>query len=152
MKEMKKYERMLLGIGKFLAVSFIFLFLAYNINVYAHEYGHYIAASYFGLEPEIYFSDYPNDVTSVSKFPEGAITYLNPNNNIKLALIALAGPLINLSFLLIGFYIFFKTPQNSVYEYISILFIITAGLAFLANIWPYGHTDGMQIIEALSNV
>ncbi|HEY9804370.1 MAG TPA: site-2 protease family protein [Leptolyngbyaceae cyanobacterium] len=144
------------------------------VSIFCHEMGHFIVAKTVGFQPyliivgsgsKILSFKLGNSVFEFRTIPSGGITYtanltLNKVKN-KLALMYLAGPVVNLCFCLFFTIIYVKSISHlEAPEYLnSIVFIICIEFTlFVSSILPmdiklYGRVisnDGKQLINAVT--
>ena len=120
---------------------FINVFL---LNVILHEIGHYIAADYYNLEPEVEI-----DLNSVGNLgfgfkgvPIASTSFNEPSSENEFISVVLMGPLLNLLLMIIFFigFIFFR--ENKYLKEIMIIGFVISISSFIMNIIPIEGTDG----------
>ena len=133
-------------------LGFVFIFANFFLlNVFIHEAGHYIAADYYNLEPEIEF-----DFGAVGDLgfgfegtPIASTSFNEPENNSGLMVIVLTGPLFNLILSLLFFNGFIFYRNNKYIKEIVIIGFILSFASFIMNLIPIEGSDGSLIFELL---
>lgn len=132
-------------------IGLVFVFLFVNIflvNIIFHELGHYMTARYYDLEPEmsIEFENIEELSFSFKGVPIASTSFLDNGNRYETALVAFAGPFVNLLFS-IGFVLLFFIFKDNFYikETAIIGFIISLG-SCLMNLIPIAGNDGSLIL------
>lgn len=149
---MMKISRMLLlglvGIGVLLA--------GLLLNVVAHEVGHFAVASAFGLEPEIYlegaFVQYDGASFGFvgAGSPEAHVSYLTPVSGVADALVAFAGPFVNVVLSIIfGGTLILARNRGETAKFLLVLLILVSVLSAMFNLVPVTGTDGAVMLAAL---
>ena len=139
-KKEKTWKKMLWVLTyAFLAVN-IFLF-----NVILHEYGHYVAADYYGLNPEIDF-EFENVSDSLSfsleSKPIASTSFISNGND--LFIVTVMGPFMNL-ILGIIFLFYFLILRNYEIRVICTIGFVISFMSFVMNLIPVGGSDGSYI-------
>ncbi len=119
---------------------------AFFLNVIIHEIGHYLAADYYELEPEIEFDfGVVGDLGfGLESRPIASTNFIAPLNKIELYSIVLMGPLMNLMLGIAVFFIFVFCKKEIIREVMIICFIISIA-SFIMNIVPISGTDGSLV-------
>jgi len=136
----------------------ILLVGSFTLNVYIHEYGHFLAAKHYDLQPEIHFEEPVSTGNKFSFFTPRAFTsYISDTQEITAedAVIAFAGPLVNLAFALFVTAIYFLIPKRKrtfAVQTALAMIAIPAYISFIINLLPMGYSDGTIIIEFLSKL
>ena len=127
-------------IGIFVFVNVVFL------KVILHEFGHYIAAESYGLEPEIELNlESVGDLRfNFEAQPLASTSFLNTRDSLKLFVIVLLGPFMNLILGIVFLVCFVFLRSNVIREMALIGFIVSMG-SFIMNILPFSGSDGSLI-------
>lgn len=133
----------------------ILLVGSFFLNIYIHEYGHYCVAEYFGLNPEVHFATTDADGNKISLYsPAAYTTYSSESKNLTTqdAIIAFAGPFVNLLFALVFCIVYITLPKKRktfLTKTVFAMIIIPAIISFVINLIPVGISDGSIIVAAL---
>lgn len=124
-------------------IYFIVFVNVFLLNVILHEAGHYMAAGYYELEPEIEFNfENMGDLGFQLRGISIASTSFNePESNEELVVIVLLGPLFNFVLAVIFLFIFAFSKKEMVREIVMIGFVISFA-SFFMNVIPIDGTDG----------
>lgn len=127
-----------------LADIFVFVNI-FALNVAMHEAGHYLAAEYYGLEPEIKF-ELEKDIFSFSfqGTSVASTSFVDNGNKEELTIIALMGPFINLVLGVI-FLVIFVLKKNDYMREIALISAVVSLGSFIMNILPIEGIDGSLI-------
>lgn len=141
-----------LKLGLLLSVLLIGSFF---FNICIHECGHYAAAKVYDLNPQVHFDAYDPDTGKLTLYSPMAYTTYG-SNNIEVtnqdALIAFAGPAVNLIFALLILGAYISIPKTKKYFWARaclIAIFIPAIVSFAVNMIPIGAADGAVIFSAL---
>lgn len=133
------------------------LLVALAINVPMHELGHYVVAESYGNSPEFHFFENELSVdengVQTSAVVLAYVSYFanSPELSTQDAVIAFAGPLMNLLLGILGLGIFLIVRKKNIYaEVAAFVFMIMCFIAFLSNLIPFGVSDGAVIVSALA--
>ena len=128
----------------------VYAFLAVNIflfNVILHEYGHYVAADHYGLNPEIDF-EFENVSDSLSfsleSKPIASTSFISNGNENDLFVVTVMGPFMNLISGIIFLFCFLILRNYKIREGCIIGFVISF-MSFVMNLIPVGGSDGSYI-------
>ena len=133
--------------GIFWSLIVIFVFVnTFLVNIVVHEWGHYLAADYYELQPEITF-EFRNLSLAHFNFNSIAIantSFIDDRNGEHVVVIALAGPFFNLflGVLCLTICIFWK--KGFVKEMLFMGFLISLA-SFLMNMVSFSGSDGSLI-------
>ncbi|MFP4117849.1 MAG: hypothetical protein ACLFTR_02905 [Candidatus Woesearchaeota archaeon] len=100
-----------------LALSFFAIVTSVAVNVYLHELGHYFAASYYDLDPEMHISNVVEMGSGGIRMniePEAYVKYTDSGDTLNNLLITLAGPSVNIMLFLL-----FMTFQITMHRRLS---------------------------------
>lgn len=134
----------------------VLLILGFFGNIVLHELGHFMAANYFELNPELHIFEQESSVASAAAAfsPSFYVSYDSPAMEISRidAIIAFAGPFANLLFLLILCFIYFKSSakRRSFWRLFFIALALPAAVSAFLNLAPIGYSDGSVIFEYLA--
>jgi Zn-dependent protease len=127
----------------FLAPSqFIPLIVFFFLTVVPHEYGHAIAAKWYGLETK-----------RIVLYPIGGVAFIMPNMKVKMErwteiVIASAGPAVSLALGILGlgmsWFTGVSTTNLNVWAYIGVINLVM----FVFNMMPAFPMDGGRILRA----
>lgn len=129
----------------------VYAFLAVNIflfNVVLHEIGHYVAADYYNLEPEIELEF--GNMTNLSFGFElegqavASTSFINNGNENNLFVITAMGPFMNL-FLGVIFLFGFLFVKKNWFRELCVVGIVISFMSFVMNLIPVGGSDGSFI-------
>ncbi len=127
-------------VGLFVFVNF------FLVNIVVHEWGHYLAAENYGLEPEISFQF--ENLTSVEFSLEGmniaSTSFIDDGNSGHLSVIALVGPFFNLVLGMSFLVITILSKKRFIKEIMFVGFIVSVA-SFLMNMLPFSGSDGSLI-------
>lgn len=141
----------LLKIGLLLSVL---LLGSFALNIGIHECGHYFVADQYGLNPEIHV----DTISTGDKFalftPSVFTSYTSGSAELTSqdAVIAFAGPLVNLIFALIvctAYLIIPKHKRTFLVQACFAMLAVPAFVSFVVNLIPFGVSDGAVILNAL---
>jgi len=125
-------------------------------NIYIHEYGHFVVADHYELEPEMHFEAITFDSNSKLNFYSPAAYTSYSSHGYALTSqdmsIAFAGPLFNLFFALFVCGLYLAIPKKRRTFWLQAVFAVLAIPAFASfaiNMMPLGYSDGAIILSAL---
>ncbi len=134
------------------ALFYLLLFInIFLLNVLGHEFGHYMAADYYGLEPNITldFGAVGDLGFGFESVPIASTSFNNPNSLFSLVGVILMGPFFNLVLgLIFTFSLFYPRLPNFLKE-IMIIGFVTSISSFLMNIVPIGGADGSLLFKLI---
>ena len=142
---------------KLLKIGLLLLVLllgSFALNIGIHEYGHYVVADHYGLNPEIHI----DTVSSGDKFalftPSIFTSYTSGSVELTSqdAVIAFAGPFVNLAFALVicaAYLVIPKRKRTFLVQTCFAMLAVPAFLSFVVNLLPVGFSDGAIILSAL---
>jgi Zn-dependent protease len=129
------------------------LFVSLAANVYFHELGHFAAASFYGLEPEVSFISLTSEASLYSLNSEALAytTYAAPSSVAKDFIITIAGPLVNILFTaaFYGLYRLAKAKDNFILEMTFVAVTLTSVLSVVTNLIPVIGSDGYVLRSLL---
>lgn len=152
-------------------MELIFIYVWLYFTTFFHEMGHFIVAKFWGFKPyrvivgkgkKILTLNLCDSVIEFRTFPDGGITYTSNLSleklKYKLALMYIAGPLVNLCLGSLFLILYLKFNQNLLAKPILFAFMCTELFLFISNIIPrdgnlYGQilsSDGKQFINAFT--
>lgn len=140
-----------------LKISFIVivvLIVSMLANVYLHELGHFMVADSFALNPEIHLTS-PVKMKGAAFSFNNIVAYTSYNstdNPAKVALIAIAGPGMNILIALIACLIYLIIPRQKRTWSIYLIFIIVLVSALFSaafNLIPVYPSDGYILLQNL---
>ncbi len=137
------------GALKNVLLVLVHVFIAVNVflfNVVLHEYGHFIAADYYGLEPKMEFNlnsfgDLGFSLLSFENRVVASTSFIDNGNAGHLMLVVLMGPFANL-LLGVGFLICVLFLRNYLLRELCIIGGIVSLASFLMNVIPFSGSDG----------
>jgi Zn-dependent protease len=137
-----------------LAMFFSVIFVSsMAMNLVLHEGAHYAVADALGMHPQIHFT--PDNISSKNFFSMDTeiayVQYSSATSDVTKddALVALAGPLADLSLGALGVGLFFKTKRTKVAKMLLIFLVIPALVSFAINIFPTYPADGYYVFQYL---
>ena len=145
MMDNKRFWR---GVLRVLVGLFVFVNI-FLLNIVLHEFGHYIAAEYYGLEPEIEFE--LGNLKEISFSLEGvglaSTSFIDNGDGLEIAIVALIGPFFNLLLGIIFLFIFVSFKRIEYLAEIGIIGVVVSIGAFVMNILPMEGVDGSLIFR-----
>lgn len=130
------------GVFWILVYGFVFVNVFF-VNVVLHEFGHYLAADYYGLGPEVEFnfSEMGNLSFGIEGVAIASISFNLSNNRTEMIIVGLMGPFLNFVFGIIFLIVFVFCKNIRIREIMFIGFVISIG-SFLMNMVPMEGVDG----------
>lgn len=120
----------------------LFFGIVFAFNVGAHEFGHSLAAEYYGLHPQMrfHFSALGNASFGFEGIPLATTVFDVPEEKEEHLVIVLLGPFLNF---ILGCYFFVLGAwgRGRIRELCLIGGVVSLG-AFVMNILPFGGSDG----------
>lgn len=132
-------------IGAFVFANSLFL------NVLVHEFGHYLAAEQYRLEPkmELNLEKMGNLSFGLESVPLASTSFIDNGNKEELAVIVLMGPFMNL-LMGIAFLVFFVfLSGRKIVEEIGLIGMSVSFGSFLMNMLPIAGVDGSLIFGVI---
>ncbi len=125
------------------------IFLAsFFLNIFVHELGHYSVAKAANLEPEIHLGiSYKDNHFYTTNF---YVSYSAKSDEYLPVdiLIALAGPLANISVLIGLLAVYFKAPKKTrVTKLVFAALLVPTILSIFSNLLPFGGSDGSTALN-----
>lgn len=115
------------------------------LNVVFHEFGHYLAADHYGLEPEMKFGfDFDRINGGLLSFGGAGLastSFIDNGNFGNLLVVVLTGPFVNLLLGIFFFFVFVFVRNENVRELLFICAIVSL-LSFGMNMLPINGVDG----------
>ena len=144
-------KKILKGLFVVLVLAFIFVNMLF-LNVVLHEVGHYIAADYYELKPEMKldFSEIRNAGFNLKSIPLASTSFIDNGNEGELAVVALMGPFVNLLLgaLFVFVFVFWREKGWFIGEIGLIGMVVSFG-SFIMNMLPMNGVDGSLIFGVL---
>jgi len=128
------------------------LFIFVNIlliNVVLHEYGHYAAANYYDLDPEIKynFENITGAGFSLKGVPIASTSFIDNGDKNEMVVIASMGPFINLIMGLFFVFLFIIFKDKRLLGEILVIGMIVSLGSFVMNLLPFSGSDGALIFR-----
>ena len=148
-----KYKKNIL---KNALVVLVYVFAAVNVflfNVVLHEYGHFAAADYYGLEPEIEFNldsigNLGFNLFSFESKTIASTSFIDNGDEDELLAVVLMGPFANLLFGVV-FFLCLLFLKNYMLKELCIVGGVVSLASFLMNILPLDGGDGGLIFAMI---
>jgi hypothetical protein len=138
--------------GILVGVVFVFVFVNIAfINVVLHEWGHFVAADHYGLEPEIEyeFQNMTGVRFSFEGVPIAYTSFLDNGNNLEIIGVALMGPFFNLVLGIAFMFVFIYCKEMWYVKEFGLVGAITSIGSGLMNLLPFSGSDGALVLELL---
>ena len=133
-------------------VLILFLVCCFIFNVALHEFGHYLGALYFELNPsfELDFVKYGNANYGLAGFSVASTSFDIPDFVEEEAFVILLGPFMNLILCFIFSVLLVYEKKNYDLRFIFILGSITSIVSFFMNLIPIEGNDGWHLFRLLN--
>ncbi len=142
---------------KALLVSFVVLVAGFTANIYLHELGHWAVANHFGLNPQISTGSAITGLAALDLTGGTPLIWTSYRGagalNGQDALIAFAGPAVNIAIAVIATLLYLAIPRRKRTPLVNLIFImvlIPAVLSAVANLIPIAPSDGWVIFSYLA--